>query len=112
MCAQMKFEQQVWVWHMHACIYTVLRKLMLTGVLPVAMCLQRKIYKDQAELMLTEHVFKEFQSPHGFLRARVSNWLPACLHCVGKKCNPCFVSIRCNNSLDENCEYVVIIVTV
>ncbi|KAK7098741.1 importin-7-like [Littorina saxatilis] len=32
--------------------------------------LKRKIYKDQAELMLTEHVFKEFSSPHGFLRAR------------------------------------------
>ncbi|KAK7477196.1 hypothetical protein BaRGS_00031581 [Batillaria attramentaria] len=32
--------------------------------------LKRKIYKDQAELMLTSHVFPEFQSPHGFLRAR------------------------------------------
>ncbi|XP_076472209.1 importin-7-like [Babylonia areolata] len=32
--------------------------------------LKRKIYKDQAELMLTEHVFKEFHSPNGFLRAR------------------------------------------
>lgn len=32
--------------------------------------LKRKIYKDQAELMLTTHVFPEFTSPHGFLRAR------------------------------------------
>ena len=101
MCAQMKFKQQVWVWHTHACIYTMLRKLMLIGVLPLAMCLQRKIYKDQAELMLTEHVFKEFQSPHGFLRARVSNWLPECI-AEREKCNLCFVWIRCNNSLHEN----------
>lgn len=32
--------------------------------------LKRKIYKDQAELMLTTHVFPEFTSQHGFLRAR------------------------------------------
>lgn len=33
---------------------------------------QRKIYKDQAEMMLTSHVFPEFRSHHGYLRARVS----------------------------------------
>ncbi|OWF54942.1 importin-7-like [Mizuhopecten yessoensis] len=32
--------------------------------------LKRKIYKDQAEMMLTTHVFPEFTSEHGFLRAR------------------------------------------
>ncbi|GAB1598816.1 importin-7-like isoform X2 [Argonauta hians] len=32
--------------------------------------LKRKIYKDQAELMLTTHVFPEFSSQHGYLRAR------------------------------------------
>ncbi|KAK3603195.1 hypothetical protein CHS0354_036118, partial [Potamilus streckersoni] len=32
--------------------------------------LKRKIYKDQAEMMLTTHVYPEFTSPHGFLRAR------------------------------------------
>lgn len=32
--------------------------------------LKKKIYKDQMELMLVTHVFPEFQSPHGFLRAR------------------------------------------
>lgn len=34
--------------------------------------LKKKIYKDQMELMLVTHVFPEFQSPHGFLRARAS----------------------------------------
>jgi len=33
---------------------------------------QRKIYKDQAEMMLVSHVYPEFVSPSGFLRARVS----------------------------------------
>lgn len=32
--------------------------------------LKRKIYKDQAEQMLTTHVFPAFASEHGFLRAR------------------------------------------
>ncbi|XP_052799947.1 importin-7-like isoform X2 [Mya arenaria] len=32
--------------------------------------LKRKIYKDQAEMMLVSHVYPEFVSPHGFLRAR------------------------------------------
>lgn len=32
--------------------------------------LKRKIYKDQAEMMLTNHVYPEFVSPNGFLRAR------------------------------------------
>lgn len=32
--------------------------------------LKRKIYKDQAEMMITSHVFPEFVSPHGYLRAR------------------------------------------
>lgn len=34
---------------------------------------QRKIYKDQAEQMLTTHVFPEFTSENGFLRARVTH---------------------------------------
>ena len=33
--------------------------------------LKKKIYKDQAELMLANHVFPEFASEHGYLRARV-----------------------------------------
>lgn len=33
--------------------------------------LQKKIYKDQVELMLVNHVFPEFASEHGYLRARV-----------------------------------------
>ena len=33
--------------------------------------LKKKIYKDQAELMLVNHVFPEFASEHGYLRARV-----------------------------------------
>lgn len=32
--------------------------------------LKRKIYKDQAEMMLTNHVYPEFSSPNGYLRAR------------------------------------------
>ncbi|XP_013398069.1 importin-7 [Lingula anatina] len=32
--------------------------------------LKKKIYKDQVELMLANHVFPEFESPCGFLRAR------------------------------------------
>ncbi|KAH3857509.1 hypothetical protein DPMN_100118, partial [Dreissena polymorpha] len=32
--------------------------------------LKRKIYKDQAEMMLVSHVYPEFTSPNGFLRAR------------------------------------------
>ncbi|KAK2154166.1 hypothetical protein LSH36_275g06021 [Paralvinella palmiformis] len=32
--------------------------------------LQKKIYKDQAEGMIIQHVFPEFASPHGYLRAR------------------------------------------
>ncbi|XP_005102563.1 importin-7 isoform X2 [Aplysia californica] len=36
--------------------------------------LKRKIYKDQAEQMLTTHVFPGFASGHGFLRAR-SCWV-------------------------------------
>jgi len=35
-----------------------------------AVLLKRKIYKDQAEQMLTSHVFPGFASEHGFLRAR------------------------------------------
>ena len=34
--------------------------------------LKKKIYKDQAELMLVNHVYPEFASEHGYLRARVS----------------------------------------
>ena len=33
--------------------------------------LQKKMYKDQLESMLVTHVFPEFQSPHGYMRARV-----------------------------------------
>ena len=33
--------------------------------------LQRKIYKDQAEMMLVNHVYPEFSNENGFLRARV-----------------------------------------
>lgn len=34
--------------------------------------LKRKIYKDQAEMLLATHVFPEFTSDHGFLRARAA----------------------------------------
>ncbi|XP_061173648.1 importin-7-like [Saccostrea echinata] len=34
--------------------------------------LKRKIYKDQAEMLLATHVFPEFNSEHGFLRARAA----------------------------------------
>ena len=34
---------------------------------------QKKIYKDQVENMLVNHVFTEFASEHGYLRARVSS---------------------------------------
>lgn len=34
--------------------------------------LQKKIYKDQAELMIVNHVFPTFNSAEGYLRARVS----------------------------------------
>lgn len=40
--------------------------------------LTKKIYKDQAEGMFVNHVFKEFSSPHGYLRARV------CVRCTGE----------------------------
>ena len=33
--------------------------------------LAKKIYKDQAENMISNHVFKEFSSEYGYLRARV-----------------------------------------
>eukprot|EP00731_Ephydatia_muelleri_P006494 Em0003g742a len=32
--------------------------------------LKKKMYKDQLESMLVTHVFPEFQSPHGYMRAR------------------------------------------
>jgi hypothetical protein len=34
--------------------------------------IKKKAYKDQVEMMLTTYVFPEFQSLHGFLRARVT----------------------------------------
>ena len=34
--------------------------------------LKKNVYKDQVEAMLVAYVFPEFQSQHGFLRARVS----------------------------------------
>ena len=41
--------------------------------------LTKKIYKDQAEMMIVNHVLPEFGSEHGYLRARVSlvTWLKA-----------------------------------
>ena len=33
--------------------------------------LKKNMYKDQVEMMLVSYVFPEFQSPFGFLRARV-----------------------------------------
>lgn len=33
--------------------------------------LKKNVYKDQVETMLVNYVFPEFQSQHGFLRARV-----------------------------------------
>ena len=33
--------------------------------------LQKKIYKEQAEMMLVNHVYPEFANQHGYLRARV-----------------------------------------
>lgn len=37
--------------------------------------LKKNLYKDQVELMLVTYVFPEFQSPHGFLRARVNMFI-------------------------------------
>ena len=34
--------------------------------------LTKQLYKSQMEAMVTAHVFPEFTSPHGFLRARVT----------------------------------------
>ena len=36
--------------------------------------LKKKMYKEQMEPMIVQYVFPEFQSPHGFLRARAC-WL-------------------------------------
>nr|XP_054761682.1 importin-7-like [Lytechinus pictus] len=36
--------------------------------------LKKKIYKDQMEQMLVSHIFPEFSSPHGYMRAR-ANWV-------------------------------------
>lgn len=33
--------------------------------------IRKKIYKEQMERMLCQHVFPEFASPHGHMRARV-----------------------------------------
>jgi importin-7 len=33
--------------------------------------LKKNVYKEQVEMMLVTYVFPEFQSPYGFLRARV-----------------------------------------
>ena len=33
--------------------------------------LSKQMYKNQMEMMVTTHVYPEFTSPHGFLRARV-----------------------------------------
>lgn len=34
--------------------------------------LKKRVYKDQMETMIAQYVFPEFQSPFGFMRARVS----------------------------------------
>ena len=34
--------------------------------------MKKNMYKDQVEMMLVTYVFPEFQSPDGFLRARVN----------------------------------------
>ena len=45
------------------------------------MCLQRKKYATQLESMLITHVFPEFTSPLGYMRARVSSLTTGkCLH--------------------------------
>ncbi|XP_071505004.1 LOW QUALITY PROTEIN: importin-7-like [Diadema antillarum] len=36
--------------------------------------LKKKMYKDRMEEMLVAHIFPEFQSPHGYMRAR-ANWV-------------------------------------
>lgn len=35
--------------------------------------LKRKVYKEQMEKILVQYVFPEFNSPHGHMRARVSD---------------------------------------
>lgn len=37
------------------------------------LCTQKKIYKDQMEFMLQNHVFPLFRSELGYMRARVSD---------------------------------------
>ena len=49
--------------------------------------LQKKVYKIQAEAMLVTHVFPEFQSPQGYLRAMVRIIIKSnLLHIVNNKC--------------------------
>lgn len=35
--------------------------------------LKKSFFKDQMDTLIHQYVFREFQSPHGHLRARVSN---------------------------------------
>lgn len=46
--------------------------------------IKKKMYKEQVEIMLTTYVFPEFQSPHGFLRARAC-WVLKSFSNVGFK---------------------------
>ena len=39
----------------------------------ISFCTQKKIYKDQMEFMLQNHVFPLFRSELGYMRARVSD---------------------------------------
>ncbi len=52
--------------------------------------MKKNIYKDQVEMMLVTYVFPEFQSPFGFLRARV-------IYCFFSSLDYRRVSCSCNS---------------
>ena len=45
--------------------------------------MQKKMYKDQIEPMLENHVFPAFSAPEGYLRARVSASRVSCVQYSG-----------------------------
>ena len=67
--------QACWVLHCFAQVKMFCLMSVIEGTINVYFyCVfQKKIYKDQAENMLVNHVFNEFASEHGYLRARVSS---------------------------------------
>lgn len=61
----------------------------------MSLCSQKKIYKDQMEFMLQNHVFPLFRSELGYMRARVSYGLTDRRHI-------CMVTALMNVVLNEH----------